>query len=187
MKKFILSLSLAGLLLGASSCTEKSASEANNAALVPIPQESVFENQYFTLSQSTVICAGQNDELKNIAQFFNNKIEPAFGFKLDVKEKGDITFSLIDDETLGNEGYKLKITSGGIEISAYKPAGIFYGVQSVLQMLPKEVKSPSKVDNIKWTVQCGEITDKPQFPWRGIMFDVSRHFFTKEKVMKLID
>lgn len=187
MKKFILSLSLAGLLLGASSCTDKSTSEANNAALIPIPQESVFENQYFTLNQSTVIGAGQNDELKNIAQFLNNKIEPAFGFKLDVKEKGDITFSLIDDETLGNEGYKLKITSGGIEISAYKPAGIFYGVQSVLQMLPKEVKSPSKVDNIKWTVQCGEITDKPQFPWRGIMFDVSRHFFTKEEVMKLID
>ena len=59
MKKFILSLSLAGLLLGASSCTDKSTSEANNAALIPIPQESVFENQYFNLNQSTIIGTDQ--------------------------------------------------------------------------------------------------------------------------------
>ena len=54
-------------------------------------------------------------------------------------------------------------------------------------MLPPEIKNSQKQKGIDWTVPCTDITDKPQFAWRGLMLDVSRHWFTKEEVKKYID
>ena len=55
-------------------------------------------------------------------------------------------------------------------------------------MFPAEIKSKTvQPEDKKWTIPCAEITDKPQFPWRGLMLDVSRHWFTKEEVLKYID
>ena len=71
-------------------------------------------------------------------------------------------------------------------ITANKPAGLFYGVQSLLQLLPKEVESKA-LAKVKWTVPGVKITDYPRFVWRGMMLDVSRNFFTKEEVKKYID
>ena len=78
--------------------------------------------------------------------------------------------------------------TNGITITAQKPQGIFYGVGTLLQLLPAEIKSKEvQSDGVQWTIPCVDITDKPQFVWRGLMLDVSRHFFTKEEVMKFID
>ena len=109
------------------------------------------------------------------------------GYSLEVKEQGDIQFSLINNPDLGNEGYHLKVEKRQITIEANQPAGIFYGVQTLLQMLPKEIRSQQVQHDVEWAIAGADITDKPQFPWRGLMLDVSRHWFTKEEVMRFID
>lgn len=126
-------------------------------------------------------------ELLSIADYFNHKVNPALGYSLEVKEQGDIQFSLINNPDLGNEGYHLKVEKRQITIEANQPAGIFYGVQTLLQILPKEIRSQQVQHDVEWAIAGADITDKPQFPWRGLMLDVSRHWFTKEEVMRFID
>jgi hexosaminidase len=113
------------------------------------------------------------------------------GYKVSVSNNASnaiikLELNKTEDATLGNEGYTLSVTTKDITIKANKPAGIFYGVQTLMQLLPKEIESAENVDNIAWKVPCVEITDYPRFGWRGLMFDVSRHFFTKEEVKAYI-
>src|SRR5690606_35466319 len=91
-----------------------------------------------------------------------------------------------DPET-GNEGYKLSVTESGVKITANAPAGLYYGVQTLLQLMPKEIENTSEVKQVEWKIPAVEITDYPRFGWRGLMFDVARHFFTKEEVKRFID
>jgi hexosaminidase len=83
---------------------------------------------------------------------------------------------------LGDEGYTLTISPDGVVIRAPHAAGLFYGVQSLLQCLPVRAD-----DSGLWTVPCVQIEDSPRFKWRGLMLDVSRHFFTKDEVKQLLD
>lgn len=91
------------------------------------------------------------------------------------------------DTLIGNEGYYLTVTKHGIVIRANEPAGLFYGTQSLMQLLPNEIVSDKRVSGVKWESPCVEITDYPRFKWRGLMLDVARHFFTKEQVEQYID
>jgi hexosaminidase len=112
---------------------------------------------------------------------------PAAAIRLILQKNGDKSPAGQAGSTLGNEGYSLSITPKAITIRANKPAGLFYGVQSLLQLLPKEIESREKVTGIAWQSPCLEITDTPRFGWRGLMLDVSRHFFTREEVKAFID
>ena len=102
---------------------------------------------------------------------------------------GNILFQVNKDidPVIGEEGYRLKISQGLITISANKPAGLYYGFQTLLQLLPKEIDQKQTVANINWQVPVAEIMDYPRFAWRGLMLDVSRHFFTKQEVKDFID
>jgi hexosaminidase len=91
------------------------------------------------------------------------------------------------DNQIGNEGYHLSVTPKDITIKANQPAGLFYGVQTLMQLFPKEIEGKELIKDVKWTAPCLEITDYPRFGWRGLMFDVARHFFTKEDVEKYIE
>ena len=84
------------------------------------------------------------------------------------------------------EGYELTATSRGVRIQASSAAGLFYGVQTLLQLLPPEIESATR-QNVAWTVPPVHIADYPRFAWRGLMLDVSRHFFPKEFVKRYID
>ena len=88
---------------------------------------------------------------------------------------------------LGVEGYELTVAPDSVVIRAPTTAGAFYGVQSLLQLLPPQVLSLQPVTNVAWTVPCVYIYDQPQYPWRGAMLDVARHFFTKDQVKQLLD
>src|SRR6202012_3959137 len=65
--------------------------------------------------------------------------------------------------------------------------GLFYGVQTLVQLFPKEIVSDKYEADVKWISPCVDITDYPRFKWRGLMFDVARHFFTKAEVEEYID
>lgn len=89
--------------------------------------------------------------------------------------------------SLGAEGYELTVATNSVLIRAPTAAGIFYGVQTLLQLLPPQVYSPLPVTNVTWTAPCVYIQDQPRFPWRGWMLDSVRHFFTKDEVKAMID
>src|ERR1700722_957488 len=88
---------------------------------------------------------------------------------------------------LGAEGYELTVAPDSVVIRAPQTAGVFYGVQSLLQLLPPQIFAPHPATNIIWTAFCVYIYDQPQFPWRGAMLDVARHFVTKQQVKQVLD
>lgn len=89
--------------------------------------------------------------------------------------------------TLGSEGYELTVAPDSVVIRAPGQAGTFYGVQSLLQLLPPAIYSPRIATNVAWVAPCVYVQDYPAFPWRGVMLDVARHFFNKDEVKQVLD
>ena len=89
---------------------------------------------------------------------------------------------------LPSEAYRLKVTRAKIEIHASKAAGFFYALQTLKQLMPRNVMAGVADPTIsKWSLPCVEIEDEPRFGWRGFMLDEGRHFFGKEAVKRIID
>jgi hexosaminidase len=88
---------------------------------------------------------------------------------------------------LGLEGYELTVATNSIVLRAPTQAGLFYGVQTLCQLLPPAIFSSHPVTNVAWQIPCVHIQDWPRFAWRGFMLDVSRHFFTKPEVETFLD
>jgi hexosaminidase len=166
---------------------------ANDLAIIPEPVSVSRKTGYFILKSNVSITTDRQKDLKAVITYLQEKLARATGYKAPVASAaataGSIKLVLNknNDAEIGNEGYRLVVTPGMAMITANQPAGIFYGVQTLLQLLPKEIESRSKVSNVKWQAPCVQITDYPRFAWRGLMFDVSRHFFTKEEVEQYID
>jgi hexosaminidase len=166
---------------------------SQNKRISIIPQPAVMREGTgtFTIDANTAIVVGSNDrEAMKVAAMLNVELKKAAGFSLNIENaprKKGIHFLLSKEEPLGNEGYRLAVTTESISIFASKPAGLFYGLQTLLQLMPKEIESKQVVKNIPWTVPAVNITDQPRFGWRGLMLDVSRHFFTVDEVKAFID
>ena len=88
---------------------------------------------------------------------------------------------------LGSEGYELSIDTNSVVIRAPTAAGLFYGVQTLLQLLPPEIYSARPVTAVPWTAPCIYVQDWPRFSWRGWMLDSVRHFFNKDEVKQFLD
>ena len=88
---------------------------------------------------------------------------------------------------LGPEGYTLEAAADGVVITAADGPGLFYGVQTLLQLLPPEIFSPTAAPRTAWTIPAVRIEDRPRFPWRQLTLDVVRHFFNKHEVENFID
>src|SRR5438477_153580 len=162
--------------------------------VIPLPVSAVSKTGAFTVTNKTVIEVSSSAPGANrVASFLSEALAMPAGYKISITNKtsnaGVIHLGLLSpaDKTLGDEGYKLSVTPNAVNLSANKPAGLFYGVQTILQLLPKEIESKKQVKNITWVIPAVEITDYPRFGWRGLMFDVSRHFFTKQEVKEFID
>ncbi|HYK57067.1 MAG TPA: beta-N-acetylhexosaminidase, partial [Flavisolibacter sp.] len=179
-----------GFLLACETTLAQSAK--NTIAIIPEPVSVKATNGQFLLPQNVVIVTTAPQELKQPIQVLQDRLSKAAGKKVTVSNASSTAAIKLElnktaDNSIGKEGYKLSVTPKNIVIRANKPAGIFYGVQTLLQLLPKEIESATVVNNVQWTVPAVEITDYPRFVWRGLMFDVARHFFTKKEVMQFID
>ncbi len=162
--------------------------QGNQISIIPEPVELSQVSGMFRLSGSVTIGYDTPENMKT-AELLAATINRATGFGIKSRPgSGTIQLKInkTANEKLGNEGYTLTVSPGSILITASRPAGIFYGIQSLIQLFPKEIGSTSAVKS-SWTIPCIKITDYPRFRWRGLLLDVSRHFFTKEEVMKYID
>jgi hexosaminidase len=166
---------------------------SHKPAIIPEPVSLVQKTGVFTLKNNVVInVSGDDAAALKAAGYLSKAISTATGFNVTTRKNGiaaTINLALLKSPSkeLGDEGYQLSVTAKSVSISANKPAGLFYGVQTFLQLLPKEIESKKAVANVAWTAPCVEVKDYPRFGWRGLMFDVSRHFFTKEDVEAYID
>jgi len=101
---------------------------------------------------------------------------------------GDIVLRIEKAEAdLGAEAYVLIVDERYATVQASSSAGVFYGTQTLLQLLPSEVELPAASGSVVWRVPMVAIEDRPRFAWRGTMLDVARHFFTVDEVKRLID
>jgi len=173
-------------------CISSFAQENNGIAIIPKPVSVTTKAGQFILPKQVVIEADASGDSQYVVSYLTNKLNTSTGFEVKTSQNAanaSIKFVLNKsvNTAIGDEGYELIVNSKQVLIKANKPAGLFYGVQSLLQLLPKEIESPNLVNNIAWTVPNVEITDYPRLGWRGLMLDVSRHFFTKDEVKQYID
>lgn len=158
--------------------------------VIPLPVEMKENGQVFNLTNSTSIL--HSPGLKQQAELLLSALSPATGWDLTVSEtsktKGNVIFLKLDKTAdIQPEGYKLSVTGKNIVITAKDGAGAFYGVQTLLQLLPVEIYNKQRQKNMVWKVRGVEISDAPSYPWRGMMLDVSRYFFEKDYVLRFID
>jgi hexosaminidase len=186
MKKWI------GLALLAISELSFSQSTKNTIAIIPEPVSVRTTNGQLLLPQTVVIEAAGQKELNQVVHLLQERLQTAAGKKVLISSAAPnatikLELNKPTDKTIGTEGYRLSVTPKTVIIKANQPAGLFYGVQTLLQLLPKEIESATQTSNVQWIVPAVEITDYPRFEWRGLMFDVVRHFFTKQEVKQFID
>ncbi len=169
-----------------------SQSNKNLISIIPEPVSVKTTPGKFVLPATVSIDAGNAAEVIPVTNYLKSKISLSTGKTVSIKHNASFaTIKLVltkaENPTIGKEGYQLTINSKNIIIKANQAAGLFYGVQTLVQLLPKEIESKTLVRNVKWTVPYVKITDYPRFGWRGLMFDVSRHFFTVPEVKQYID
>jgi len=157
---------------------------AQTIHIIPQPKQVEIRNGYFTMDQKTTIT--YNDpQLKFLAGYASQTIESLNKLHLPVKSSKaaslfplSINLILDDKSKTATEGYVLTVSPTAITVKGTSSKGLFYGVQSLLQLIPIHGES---------IIPALEIQDEPRFSWRGLLLDVSRHFFTLDQVKKLID
>lgn len=178
MKKrniFHLALLSGLLLLGASSC-----SEPQELDLIPMPRSVEYHRGAFTLSPETRFYTQLSPEGKQaLASYLEGTALGQVAFADEATGSNGIELALCDTTLVPHaEGYRLEIGKKGVRLSASTETGLFYGVQTLLQLLNNgDGKSLPAVT----------IDDSPRFAYRGLHLDVSRHFFDKEFVKKQLD
>ncbi len=158
--------------------------------MIPQPFNLKIEDGKFILNVETKIFAP--DDLIAVSQYLKTFIKLPTGFDLQdtqtKSEQNSINLELDDTlKGLNPEGYELRITPKLVLLRAPQPAGIFYGIQTLRQLLPAEIESQTKVQGLEWDIHCLIIEDSPRFKWRGLMFDSGRHFFSVDVIKKYLD
>ena len=165
------------------------AGEAGGPDLVPLPLKLEFGPGLFRLKAGARILV--DAPARETGRYLARRLGPGRSFQLGADAEsaaGNIVLTTRGaDAALGAEGYELVVTEESAVIRAPGPAGLFYGVETLLELLPPRVLAAKVADRSDWTIPCVRIEDQPRFQWRGLLLDVSRHFFTKTEVEQLLD
>lgn len=171
-----------------------SAAQASKPALALIPQPVKVTQTagQFVLPKTIMVEAAPSADVANVTAYLKRKLSTSTGAFITVKSVAPtasirLVLNKTADTLIKTEGYKLSVTPKKVVIRANDAAGLFYGVQTFFQLLPKQVEGLEVAKGVTWAAPAVEITDYPRFGWRGLMFDVSRHFFTKAEVKQYID
>lgn len=187
MKKTICTLALGALL-----SAQVALAQTATYAILPKPARLDEQKGAFAVgSNLTLVLEKENAEVRKLAESLAAQLKASAGFapKIKVGKGGSnsIYFDTEQSDKLGTEGYFLKVSPKQVVITAQEPKGFFYGMQSLLQLMPAEVFSPAVVSQVTWSVPACYIEDKPRYSYRGLHLDVGRHFFPVSFVKKYID
>jgi hexosaminidase len=154
--------------------------------VIPVPVSAVAATGGpFTLARSATV----STDVPGIGDYLAGILRTSTGFPLPVSAGDGGTIALVlsgAPASVGDQGYQLTADRDRVVVRAAKPAGLFAGVQTLLQLLPPAAQSPVPV-TVAMTVPAGTVTDHPRFAYRGAMLDVARHFFTVDQVKRYID
>ena len=160
-----------------------SANAQNNLNIIPMPAKVKMGKGVFTINKNTSIVL-EGSGLEKIADYFNDYLFTIYGFKLKFNSKNTnpnsivLNYERLDAAVAG--AYNLTVTNKGVYIAGDNDTGVFYGIQTLIQLLPVKSKAPLSVPFVT-------INDQPRFGYRGMMLDVSRHFLPLSIVKKNID
>ena len=190
MKTTLLSTLLACALFGTS---QAQAQQFVN--LTPTPKEMRVENGTYRLpAQFTIGGAQISDSIKSeVNKFIGDFNKSASGCTASFSNKIEgAALVLVHNKalytTLGQEGYKLSVSTNGIRLESATTSGFFYGFTSLKKLLPACVAAGVKDEKVTtYELPLVQITDNPRFPYRGFMLDVARHFFSVQEVKKMLD
>lgn len=157
--------------------------------IIPAPASLTVKEGKFKLSSISSFCVSSS-EARVVAEFFASKLKNSTGLSLPITEKeksGCIILSINIALDMNEEGYQLRMAPDKVNILAKTAKGLFYGMQTFMQLLPAEVESPSEVKGMAWEAACISVDDAPRFAYRGFLLDPCRHFIPVENVKKHLD
>ncbi len=163
-------------------------------SIIPKPLSLKRDDGTFLVTKTTSVLYSGLGEIQRIAEVLASRLRKSTGYPIVVapltsgsKLEDAIVVSLSGNDNLGSEGYQLIVTRKLVRIEATTPAGAFYGVQTLYQILPVEIEKSAPTENVAWSIPCVRIEDKPRFSWRGMHLDVGRHFCSMDSVKRYID
>lgn len=195
-------------LTGIAPCVAKleAADLKPTVCIIPQPVELEVGDGRFAFAADTQVVAspagpGGAGAARAVAAQLVDFLAPAMGYRLSLVEDSprqeNVVRLKVDaslNDQLGGEGYRLEATARSIVISAAEPAGLFYGIQTLRQLLPpavfrgqKAATAGPEAEGAEWAVPCVRITDYPRFKWRGLLIDPARHFIPIEDVERFVD
>ena len=164
---------------------------ASPLSLIPLPASVQQGSGQFTFPAKVQLCVPSytGDSVKAVAKRWAGNFTKSTGIKVSVGKKANAAIQLRLNSGLASEAYDLQVTRERIVIEAARPAGFFYALQTLNQLLPsRAVMAGVKATDVQaWTLPVVTIKDHPRFEWRGFMLDEGRHFYGKEEIKKLLD
>lgn len=164
---------------------------AQEVALVPQPSHLNVTNESFEFGKQVKakVALYQGDSINIVFDSFKDDFRKATGIKIaSTRNEAKATILLNLNKELAADAYKLNVSKEQIRIEAARPVGFFYALQTLKQLMPRNVMAGVAMTERKtWSIPTVEIEDAPRFQWRGFMLDEGRHFFGKEEVKRVLD
>ena len=163
----------------------------NKYNIIPQPQKIIERNGSFTINSQTIIITDNSKEFIKIVNQFIERFKNVAGINLkltyDNNKKINNAIYFLKKEGMGLEEYYLDINKDHIIIESSYPNGAFYALQTLYQLLPKQIFGNQQFNKIKWEVPAVEISDFPRFSYRGMHLDVTSHFMPAEFIKRYLD
>jgi hexosaminidase len=157
----------------------------NSYNLIPLPKEVVPQTGQFFVKKSTSI-AYSHPEFAPVAELLQDYLQKASTYPISTKLEKSGSIQFTQNTSLGEEAYTLQINSGKISIQAKTGKGAFYALQTLLQLMPAQIYSGTKLAGAI-AIPNVQIKDEPRFSYRGLMLDVGRYYYPVESVKRFID
>ena len=164
---------------------------AQEIALTPQPAHLTVKDGRFEFGNQlkAKVTPYQGDSIRMVFESFKKELQEATGIKVSSTQKEAKARIILDlNPQLPAEAYKLNVSKKQVRIEASRPAGFYYALQTLKQLMPRNVMAGGATsDHSQWSLPSVEIEDAPRFEWRGFMLDEGRHFFGKDEIKRVID